>query len=169
LTESEKVYSTAESEPQPTIVIVDDEEMVLTSLSAYLTLETDYNVVTFTDVDEALAYLEKHPVDVVVSDYLMPKMDGIKFLAKAKELQPETSRVLLTGHADKQSAIEAINKVGLFQYIEKPWDNAALLLVIRNACDRTRLLRSLQSKIQELDEAHANLKTAQSQLIRAFL
>ena len=78
MTESEKVYSTAEPEPQPTIVIVDDEEMVLTSLSAYLTLETDYNVVTFTDVDEALAYLEKHPVDVVVSDYLMPKMDGIK-------------------------------------------------------------------------------------------
>ncbi len=154
---------------EPTVVIVDDEEMVLTSLHAYLTLETDYTVETFTSVDDALGYLEANPVDVVISDYLMPKMNGIEFLGKAKELQPEAARVLLTGHADKQSAIEAINSVGLFQYVEKPWDNAALLLVIRNGSERSQLLRNLRQKIQQLDEAHTNLKTTQSQLIRAFL
>jgi DNA-binding NtrC family response regulator len=154
---------------EPVIVIVDDEEMVLTSLHAYLTLETDYRIETFTDPERALEYLRDEPVDVVISDYLMPKMNGIQLLAKAKEEQPEAARILLTGHADKQSAIEAINKVGLFHYVEKPWDNAALLLVIRNGLERTQLLRSLRTKIQQLDEAHANLKTAQSQLIRAFL
>ncbi len=158
-----------ETNNESRIVIVDDEEMVLTSLSAYLTLETDYQVETFTDADDALGYLRNSLVDVVISDYLMPKMNGIQLLAKAKEIQPEAARILLTGHADKQSAIEAINKVGLFQYIEKPWDNAALLLVIRNGSERAQLLRSLRSKIQQLDEAHSNLKTAQTQLIRAFL
>jgi DNA-binding NtrC family response regulator len=150
-------------------VLVDDEEMVLTSLNAYLTLETDYNVETFTDVDEALVYVKEKPVDVIISDYLMPRMNGIQFLGRARELQPEASRILLTGHADKQSAIEAINEVGLFQYIEKPWDNAALMLVIRNGSERTNLLRSLRAKIQQLDEAHSSLKTTQSELIRAFL
>jgi DNA-binding NtrC family response regulator len=157
------------SNSQSNVVIVDDEDMVLTSLNAYLTLETDYSVAPFTDIEEALAYLKETPVDVVISDYLMPKMNGIQFLGMAKDLQPEAARILLTGHADKQSAIEAINKVGLFQYIEKPWDNAALLLVIRNGSERTQLLRSLQAKIQQLDEAHSNLKTTQSRLIQAFL
>jgi DNA-binding NtrC family response regulator len=157
------------SKSQSNVVIVDDEDMVLTSLNAYLTLETDYNVAPFTDIDEALAYIKATPVDVVISDYLMPKMNGIQFLGIAKDLQPEAARILLTGHADKQSAIEAINRVGLFQYIEKPWDNAALLLVIRNGSERTQLLRSLQAKIEQLDEAHSNLKNTQSRLIQAFL
>ena len=158
-----------ETNSEPTVVLVDDEEMVLTSLNAYLTLETDYAVETFADVDEALSFIKSNSVDVVISDYLMPRMNGIQFLGKSRELQPESSRILLTGHADKQSAIEAINKVGLFQYIEKPWDNAALMLVIRNGSERSQLLRSLRTKIQQLDEAHTNLKTTQSELIRAFL
>jgi len=158
-----------EMNSEQTVVLVDDEEMVLTSLNAYLMLETDYIVESFTDPEEAQEYLRKNLADVVVSDYLMPKMNGIQFLGQAKEVQPETARILLTGHADKQSAIEAINQVGLFQYIEKPWENASLLMVIRNACERTQLLRSLKNKIQQLDEAHTNLKTTQSQLIRAFM
>lgn len=158
-----------EGNARPVIVIVDDEEMVLVSLRAYLSLETDYRIETFTDAEKALEFLRRHRADVIISDYLMPKMNGIQFLAKARELQPEAARILLTGHADKQSAIDAINSVGLFYYLEKPWDNAALLLVIRNGLERTQLVRTLQAKIQQLDEAHATLKTAQSQLIRAFL
>lgn len=154
---------------RPSVVIVDDEEMVITSLRAYLRLETDYHIVGFTDPEDAAKYLESNPVDVVVSDYLMPKMNGIQLLALAKRLQPEATRILLTGHADKQSAIQAINEVGLYQYVEKPWENAQLLLVIQNGIERTQLLRNLQSKISELDTAHSNLKDVQSRLIRAFL
>jgi response regulator RpfG family c-di-GMP phosphodiesterase len=154
---------------QPVVVIVDDEEMVITSVRAFLRLETDYNINGFTLPEEAAKYLETHPVDVVVSDYLMPKMNGLQLLAKAKEFQPEAARVLLTGHADKQSAIQAINEVGLFQYLEKPWDNAQLLLVINSAIERTQLLRNLREKIQQLDAAHSNLKDVQSRLLRAFL
>jgi DNA-binding NtrC family response regulator len=157
------------SNHQPVIVIVDDEDMVITSLKAFLALETDYNVQGFTDPAEAAKYFETHPVDVVVSDYLMPKMNGIQLLARAKELQPEAARVLLTGHADKQSAIQAINDVGLYQYLEKPWDNQQLLLVIQSAIERTQLFRNLREKISELDSAHSNLKDVQARLLRAFL
>ena len=154
---------------QPRIVIVDDEDMVITSIRAFLQLETEYAVNGFTDPAEAVKHLEATPVDVVISDYMMPKMNGMQLLGKAKEFQPEAARVLLTGHADKQSAITAINDVGLFQYLEKPWDNAQLLLVINSAIERTQLLRQLREKIGELDVAHSSLKDVQSRLLRAFL
>jgi DNA-binding NtrC family response regulator len=96
-------------------------------------------------------------------------MNGIQLLGRVKDLQPEASRVLLTGHADKQSAIEAINRVALFQYLEKPWDNAQLLLVIKSGAERARLFRDLREKVDELDSAHSSLKNVQKRLIQAFL
>jgi DNA-binding NtrC family response regulator len=114
-------------------------------------------------------YLEKSTVDVTVSDYLMPGMNGIQLLAEAKRLQPEAARVLLTGHADKASAIQAINEVGLFHYFEKPWDNSQFLLVVRQAVERAQLLRELRQKISELGAAHSTLKDAQARLLKAFL
>jgi DNA-binding NtrC family response regulator len=157
------------SNGQPAVLIVDDEEMVITSVRAFLQLETDYQITGITNPEAAVRFLDTNPVDVVISDYLMPKMTGLQVLAKAKDLQPEAARVLLTGHADKQSAIQAINDVGLFQYLEKPWDNSQLLLVVQSAIERTNLLRTLRTKISELDEAHSNLKDVQSRLLRAFL
>ena len=153
----------------PSVLIIDDEDMVITSLRAYLQLETEYKVEGITDPEEAVRFLENRQVDVVVSDYLMPKLNGIQLLARAKQLQPETTRVLLTGHADKQSAIQAINDVGLYQYLEKPWENAQLLLVIQNGIERTQLLRNLRDKISELDLAHSSLKDVQTRLLKAFL
>ena len=99
----------------------------------------------------------------------MPRINGIQFLGRAKQLQPEASRVLLTGHADKQSAIQAINDVGLYQYVEKPWENAQLLLIIQNGVERAKLLRELREKVSELDTAHSSLKNVQKRLLQAFL
>lgn len=155
--------------PQAEVVLVDDEEMVITSVRAFLTLETEYNIHGFTSPAAAVEHLETHPADVVVSDYLMPQMNGIQLLGKAKDLQPETARILLTGHADKNSAIQAINDVGLYHYLEKPWDNAQLLLIINSAVERTTLLRRLQKMVGDLDTAHDSLKDIQGRLIKAFL
>ncbi len=154
---------------EASVLLVDDEEMVLTSIRAYLELETDFRVNAFTDPEEAVRFIEKNPIDIAVSDYLMPRINGVQLLGKVKEAQPEASRVLLTGHADKQSAILAINEVGLFQYLEKPWDNAQLMLVIQSGVERTRLFRDLRQKISELDAAHSSLKDVQRRLIKAFL
>ena len=154
---------------KPTVVLVDDKAMILTSIRTLLTLEADYDIQVFTDPLEAAKYLVQNTVQVIVSDYLMPGMTGIEFLAESKRLQPEATRVLLTGHADKASAIKAINQVGLFQYLEKPWDNDQLLLIIQQGVERTQLLTELRQKISELDSAHSTLKDAQKRLIQAFL
>lgn len=154
---------------KPFVMIVDDEDMVITSIKAFLELDTDFDVRGFTDPREAAGYAAGNPVDVVISDYLMPDMNGIQLLAKVKEAQPETSRVLLTGHADKQSAIQAINEVSLFQYLEKPWENSQLLLVVQGGAERSRLLRELRDKVEKLDSANSSLKDVQRRLIQAFL
>ncbi|MCU1275386.1 MAG: response regulator receiver protein [Bryobacterales bacterium] len=151
------------------VLIVDDEEMVITSVRAYLQLETDYEIHGFTEPEQAIKHMESNQVDIAVSDYLMPRISGIQFLGRAKQLQPEASRVLLTGHADKQSAIQAINEVGLYQYVEKPWENAQLLLIIQNGIERAQLLRELRQKVSELDTAHSSLKNVQKRLLQAFL
>ncbi|HKW97672.1 MAG TPA: response regulator [Bryobacteraceae bacterium] len=151
------------------MLIVDDEEMVITSVRAYLELETEFEIHGFTEPEQAVKYMEQHAVDIAVSDYLMPRMSGIQFLTQAKQMQPEASRVLLTGHADKQSAIQAINQVGLYQYIEKPWENAQLLLIVQSGIERARLLRELREKVSELDTAHSSLKNVQKRLLQAFL
>jgi response regulator RpfG family c-di-GMP phosphodiesterase len=99
----------------------------------------------------------------------MPEMDGITFLGRFKEIQPQSIRVLLTGYADKENAIRAINQVGLYQYIEKPWDNAELLIVVKNGLEKRQLLRTLEEKIAELAKVNTNLKSLQTALLKAFL
>jgi DNA-binding NtrC family response regulator len=152
----------------PVIVLVDDEDMVVTSIRSFLSLETDYEVKGFTNPAEALAYIQSHRVDVVVSDYLMPDIDGISFLSQVKATQPEATRILLTGYADKENAIKAINDVGLYQYIEKPWENDDLKLIIRNGLEKRILLKRLEDKISEVNRAHEELMSLQRDILKAF-
>lgn len=152
-----------------TIIIVDDEEMVLTSLKSFLNLESEYNVRTFTSAKDALDYLKSNDVNLVLSDYLMPEMDGISFLAKVRELKPDVTRIILTGYADKENAIKAINDVGLFQYIEKPWDNDDLLIIIRNGVEKQLLMKKLQEKIGEINEAYGELQGLHKELVKTFV
>ena len=152
-----------------TVIIVDDEEMVLTSISSFLDLETNYNVVTFTLPKEALDYVKNNEVGLVISDYLMPEMDGITFLARVREIKPEVPRIILTGYADKENAIKAINEVGLFQYIEKPWENEDLWIIIRNGLEKQRLIKQLQQKIDEIDHAYSELQGIQQEILKTFV
>lgn len=135
-----------------TVMIVDDEEIVLSSLRAMLQLDTDYRVLTYRSPVEALAFLQRQPVDIVICDFLMPEMNGLQFLGQLKKLYPNVPRILLTGYADKGNAILAINEIGLYQYIEKPWDNHHIKLVLRNGLATKTLEDTLQLKLRELDE-----------------
>lgn len=157
------------SNDKQTVVIVDDEEMVLTSLSSFLALETDYNVKTFTSAKKALEFIKKNNVGLVISDYLMPEMDGISFLAKVKDVKPQIPRIILTGYADKENAIKAINDVGLFQYIEKPWSNEDLLIILRNGLEKQKLMTKLQEKIDEINKAYTELKSLQHEIVKTFV
>ncbi len=152
-----------------TIVVVDDEDMVLTSIDSFLNLESDYGVVTFTSAQKALEYIKNHEVDLVISDYLMPEMDGIDFLTNVRTIKPEIPRIILTGYADKENAIKAINEVGLFQYIEKPWDNSDLLIIIRNGLEKKQLLKKLNEKITQINHAYGELENIQREIVKAFV
>ena len=152
-----------------TIVIVDDEDMVLISIDSFLQLESDYTIKTFTKAAEAFEYITENSVDLVISDYLMPEMNGIEFLAKVRNVKPEIPRIILTGYADKENAIKAINEVGLFQYIEKPWDNDNLLLIIRNGVEKFKLIKLLQDKITEINDAYSDLNSMHKEILKAFV
>lgn len=156
-------------EESEAIVIVDDEEMVLTSLSSFFALETNYRIVEFTSARDALDFIKKQEVNLVISDYLMPEMDGITFLAHVRDAKPEIPRIILTGYADKENAIKAINEVGLFQYIEKPWDNEDLRLIVRNALEKQKLMKKLQEKISEINQAYSELQGIHRDILKAFV
>jgi serine phosphatase RsbU (regulator of sigma subunit) len=139
------------TEKPATILIVDDEDMVLSSLRGLFLLQTNYEVLEADDPRKALEDLSRTRVDLVISDFLMPQMNGIEFLKEVKKVQPDAIRVLLTGYADKENAIKAINDVGLYHYLEKPWDNEALLSIVRNGLKEKSLRKLLGEKIKELD------------------
>ena len=134
------------------ILIVDDDELVLSSLRGVFSLQTDYNVLEANDPTEAIGLVERTPLDVVISDFLMPQMNGIDFLKEVRRLQPDAVRLLLTGYADKENAIRAINEVGIYHYLEKPWDNQAMLMIIRNALEEKSLRKRLSEKVSALDK-----------------
>jgi DNA-binding NtrC family response regulator len=157
------------ADPPATIVAVDDEEMVVKSLSFFLELETDYTVKIFTAASEALKFIAATEVDLVMSDYLMPEMDGLRFLAKVRDLKPEVPRIILTGYADKENAIKAINEVGLYQYIEKPWNNEDLRIILRNGVEKKQLLQKLREKMGEVTKAYDELLGIQKEVLKAFV
>lgn len=146
------------------IFIVDDEMMVTLSLQTMLSLETPHQVHCFNNPQAALEQVSVLRPDVVISDFSMPGLDGIQFLRKVKALLPESTLILLTGYADKKNAIEAINTVGIYRYIEKPWDNEDLKLSIENGLERSRLVGDLKTSVAELSAARHSLERHNVQL-----
>ena len=139
-----------ESIKPQTILIVDDEEIITFSLSMQLSLCTTLNVLTSNDPVKALTLIRENDIDLVISDYLMPNMNGIGFLTEAKKIKEDIIMILLTGYADKENVIKAVNQVGVYYYIEKPWDNDTLLKVIYNGLEKASLIKQLKCKIGEL-------------------
>ncbi len=152
-----------------TVMVVDDEDIIVGAIQNFLEFELEYTVLPFTSPEQALETLKERNVHVIVADYMMPGMDGVTFLTHARDVQPEATRILLTGYADKQNAIRAINEAGLYQYLEKPWDNDAFMMVLRNGVERARLLTDLQLQLDELAEAHSELAGFRERLAQAFL
>ena len=140
------------------IVVVDDEKIVTSAFKTLLKVEGFSNAHFFNNPEEALEFLKSNTPDLVISDFLMPEMNGLEFLSEVKKMYPEVSKILLTGYADKENAIRAINEVGLYRYIEKPWDNDDLILNIRNGIERSYLLSELRKKIAELEAAKKELE-----------
>ncbi len=140
------------------IVVVDDEKIVTSAFKALFKVEGYSDIHLFNSPKEALEFLKDNLPDLIISDFIMPEMNGLEFLTEAKKLCPDVSMILLTGYADKENAIKAINEIGLYKYIEKPWDNDDLMLNIKNGIERSHLLENLNNKIAELEDAKLKLE-----------
>jgi len=115
------------------ILFVDDEERILRSLA--LQFRRQYQVLTESDPRRALERLRSEPVHILVSDQRMPGMSGAELLAQAREIAPETLRILLTGYSDLDAAVEALNSGGIFRYLTKPWDQQEMAFTLRQAAE----------------------------------
>lgn len=140
------------------ILYVDDDKLLTSTFSTLMKVEGFEGVVIYNSPKEALEYLKLEAPDLIISDFLMPEMNGLEFLKEAKKLYPETSMILLTAYADKENAIKTINEIGVYKYIEKPWDNDDLIMNIRNGIERSHLLANLKDKIEKLEIAQKELK-----------
>ncbi|GFO69993.1 hypothetical protein GMLC_35720 [Geomonas limicola] len=138
------------------VLIVDDEPHVISALKRAL-VEEPYLVIGAGGGEEALRLLQEQPVQVVISDEMMPGMDGVEFLRQVKLGYPETIRIMLTGHASIQSTMQAVNCGEIYRFFTKPWEELQIKLAIRGALEKyelerenRRLLQTVRRQSQEL-------------------
>lgn len=149
---------------KPKVLFVDDEPNILSSLVRLFRNE-DYEIITAEGGEQALALLFNTAVNIVVSDQRMPHMSGSELLAKIKAKYPDTLRIILTGYQDISAAISAINDGGVHYFLQKPWNDEALKVTVRNALEQHQLKREnaqlrliAEKQNAELKELNFNLE-----------
>lgn len=136
------------------ILIVDDDPTTLLPLRALL--EADgYKVEPFDDPTKALERARRGGVDIIISDYEMPRLDGLQFLRRVRILLPDSVRILLTGRGEYDIAIAAINQGEVYRYMTKPYDEQELRLNVRLAAQQFLLQRRLQELMGEVRKRDA--------------
>jgi two-component system, NtrC family, nitrogen regulation response regulator NtrX len=136
------------------ILIIDDEKAIRKTLSEILSFE-GYKIEEASDGEEGLKAFKEKTYDVVLCDIKMPRLDGIEFLQKAGEINPDIPIIMISGHGNIETAVEAVKK-GAYDYISKPPDLNRLLITIRNAMDKntliteTKVLKRKVSRVQEM-------------------
>ncbi len=147
------------------ILCVDDEKSVLKSLGR-LFLDTDYEILTAESGDKGLElFRNTENIQLVVSDYRMPRMNGVDFLREVYHLRPEVVRIVLSGYADTAAIVEAINEGKIYKFIPKPWNDDELKMTISKALEYyftkqkiIMLTKELEIKNRELTEINNNLE-----------
>jgi len=148
------------------VLFVDDEENILKSLKRLL-MDEDIDILTATSGEQGLDVLRNTPeIGLIVSDQRMPGLLGADFLRQSRGIAPDALRIMLTGYADINATIDAINKGGAYLYINKPWDDEEMIRTIRDALRQCRLISEnkrlsalVQKQNEELQEWNRNLKS----------
>lgn len=151
-----------------TILCVDDERIILRTLQR-LFRRKDYNVLTANSAEIALQIMEKSSVDLIVSDMRMPEMDGATLLSKVAISHPDTYRIVLSGYADFESTVAAINLGKIHRFVNKPWDNEGLVNAVEEGLHLIGLTKEnlrLKSKVEHQNKL---LKSANSSLEEKIL
>ena len=149
---------------QRTLLLLDDEENILTSLTRLLRRD-GYKILKATNATAALELLAQNPVGVIISDQRMPEMSGVEFLRRVKRLHPDTVRMVLSGYTDLKSVTDAINEGAVYKFLSKPWNDELLRANIQEAFqhhelaqDNLRLGDAMASISEELSQAKRELE-----------
>jgi diguanylate cyclase (GGDEF)-like protein len=148
-----------------TLLLVDDEEHILASLRRLLRRD-GYTIVTACGAAEGLQRLAEGEVDVIVSDQRMPGMTGVEFLRRAKELYPDSIRMVLSGYTELQSIIDAINEGAIYKFLTKPWDDARLRGHVAEAFRQKAMADENRRLARQVESANADYQQLNSRLQR---
>jgi putative nucleotidyltransferase with HDIG domain len=147
------------------MLIVDDDELVLGACAR--TLRADTRVIdTAQSAAQALELIGQHEYAVVLTDYRMAGLDGIELCERVRLRSPDTICVLVTGHADMQLALSAINRAGVFRFLTKPWERGELRASISQACDQYRMVREHRFLAAQLERRNNELHGLNRELDR---
>jgi DNA-binding NtrC family response regulator len=154
--------------PRPHVLIVDDEDGVRSAIRRTLRTEP-YRISEASSALEALETMKSDPPDLVVTDHLMPQMTGLELLRRMRFMHNDVARILLTGQAELETVVAAINDGEVFRFLRKPWDDTELKLSIHMALEQQRterenrrlleLLRAQADVIRTLERAHPGIAT----------
>ena len=153
------------AQEQPHLLCVDDEQNILKSLRRLLMQEA-VQIHTASSGQEALDLMQQQQFDVIISDMRMPGMDGAEFLRQAFAMQPKTYRILMTGYADIQSTVAAVNEGRINRYIAKPWNNQELITSIQDGIQLCQLQRDNDRLQQRVLAQNQQLKVLNQDLER---
>lgn len=133
---------------KPRIILVDDDSLLLRALRRIL--QDEFDIVTAESGEEAIKCLtDSGPFAVVIADFMMPGMDGIQFLDRWGFLAPDTTRVMLTGHANLDTAIDAVNRGKVFRFLTKPINGDSLRLVLHDAVNQYELITAERTLLEQ--------------------
>ncbi len=145
------------------ILFVDDEENVLTAVKRVF-LDTDYTILTALSGKNALNIMEENDVQVIVSDYRMPDMNGVELLKVVRKQRGDIIRIILSGYADLNALIEAINEGHIYKFIAKPWNDDELRIAVANALERYFLIKENKELAEALKEKNEQLMALNARL-----
>lgn len=137
-------------------ILITDDDMDLRELLTEAVMNWGYEVSVARDGDEALRKLRMERFDIVITDLMMPGMDGLALLQKIKDLDKEILVIIITGYATIETAVKAIES-GAYDYIAKPFRLDELMIVIKNACERLRLVLQNRALLEELRTAYGEI------------
>jgi signal transduction histidine kinase len=138
------------------LLVIDDEEEIVKAL--YRQFRRDYNVYVAHSAEEGYRIVTETPIQVIISDQRMPTMTGAEFFSRIKSEYPDAIRLLLTGYADIDAVVAAINDGNVFRYITKPWDPVELETIVQQAFERYQLIIDNRRLLQDLRDANARLE-----------
>ena len=142
---------------KPTVLYLDDESINLRLFN--LSFKNSYSITTSTSGEEALLLIDASTFDIIISDQRMTRINGVEFMIEAKKKSPLSKFILLTGYTDIEALERVINKVGIWQYVKKPWEPSNLKIIIDNAITNLRVKKenTIISKALESSEKRLNL------------